>query len=497
MGACCCLPLARTEKVALSPPRNLPKLSSSSDEPSTPVPRLSLLPARFTPVLTRSPRETQVVYQHKDSEGRTMVNQYRLDQVLGKGSYGRVYKALDTNTGEFVAIKVFTKSFLRKKRLGSFNSEETALSNVRTEIAILKKLNHPHVMSLYEVIDHPSADKIFIVMELADRPLMPESLAIRPIDINTTWALFRDLIRGLEYLHANGVIHRDIKPSNCLVDSKGRLKISDFGVALMTEKACNDLVKFSAGSPAFTPPELITSNRVYSGKMSDVWAVGITLYMMVFGKLPFDSNSIVDLFNSILSCDLVFPSDTDPLLVDLLRKLLAKDPTQRITIDSLKKHPWVTDEGNAEMEDLEAINRVILEAEDFVTAVNGVEYRYRSPFFENEKRGNISLLVGSLEKTRRLSLVPTSAEPTLKPIVETKCISRPCSADFQSSFALSIPIPIIPEETSTISDVVFSNGELSRRSDDMVIEETCSYEVENASTFDSFDSLSDSSDFDD
>ena len=152
------------------------------------------------------------------------VNQYNLHTMLGQGAYGQVYQATD-DKGETVAVKVINKSLLKRRRMGvGGGGGGSALDTIAKEIAVMKKVNHPHCVQLFEVIDDPKTERIFLVMELltggealhkdnlpAGQDHLPEPAARQ---------VFRDLLLGLEYLHAQGIVHRDIKPENLVFSAR-------------------------------------------------------------------------------------------------------------------------------------------------------------------------------------------------------------------------------------------------------------------------------------
>jgi calcium/calmodulin-dependent protein kinase kinase 2 len=147
-------------------------------------------------------------------------------------------------------------------------------------------------------------------------------------------------------VHAQGIIHRDIKPDNCLVTNEDVLKIVDFGVSEMFAKDSDMNTAKSAGSPAFMPPELcVAKHGEVSGRACDIWSMGVTLYCLVFGHIPFEKAAMLDLYESIKSDDIHIPENCDPDLRDLLFGLLKKDPAQRIEMDEIREHPWVTRHG--------------------------------------------------------------------------------------------------------------------------------------------------------
>ncbi|KAK9337070.1 kinase-like domain-containing protein [Lipomyces starkeyi] len=207
------------------------------------------------------------------------------------------------------------------------------LNLIRHEIATLKKLDHVNVANLYEVLDNTGGDSLYMVLEWC-------STGVEPYDEEQCRSYFRDLTLGIEYLHSRGVVHRDIKPDNLLLTSDNVLKIVDFGVSEFLERN-NDAMSKQADSPVFMAPELNAVPRVdYSGRAADIWPMGVMLYCLVFGRLPFPYVNPVVLSEAINSADDVrrvsIASGTSALLVDLLNVLLEKDHKKRIKMPELR-----------------------------------------------------------------------------------------------------------------------------------------------------------------
>lgn len=148
---------------------------------------------------------------------------------------------------------------------------------------------------------------------------------------------FQQLISAVEYLHTIGCAHRDIKPSNILLDEQMNLKLIDFGLGnLYTQE---ETLKTACGSPCYAAPEIISGER-YDPIGVDVWSSGITLFAMICGYLPFDEESKSVLYKKILSCDYSIPSHVSGSAVDLIRKILVRNPEKRFTIADIMQHPW-------------------------------------------------------------------------------------------------------------------------------------------------------------
>ena len=204
----------------------------------------------------------------------------------------------------------------------------------------MKKLNHNNLVSLIEVLDDPNEDSLYMVLEMCKKGVIMKvgvNERADPYDNESCRCWFRDLILGIEYLHAQGVVHRDIKPDNLLLTEDDILKIVDFGVSEMFEKTSDMMTAKSAGSPAFLPPELCVSRHGdISGKAVDVWSMGITLYCLYFGSIPFEKTSVLDLYESIKNDEVDLKDCSDDDFRDLMQKILEKDPSKRITIAELR-----------------------------------------------------------------------------------------------------------------------------------------------------------------
>uniref|UniRef100_A0A0C9SA08 non-specific serine/threonine protein kinase n=1 Tax=Wollemia nobilis TaxID=56998 RepID=A0A0C9SA08_9CONI len=286
---------------------------------------------RETPV-----RETHRVVRIEDPNGNKMINEYVRECKIGTGSYGKVVLHRSTKDGKRYAIKAFHKSRLSKLRVAP---SETAMTDVLREVSIMKKLDHPNIVNLVEVIDDPDTDHFYMVMEYVEgRWICEGSGPPGGIGEATARRYFRDVVAGLMYLHSHNIVHGDIKPENLLVDSNGRVKIGDFSVSRSFEDN-NDELRRSPGTPVFTAPECCLG-LTYHGKAADVWALGVTLYCMVLGRYPFIGETLQDTYDRIVHDELLIPEDMDPELSDLLQGLLCKDPKKRFTLDVVARHPW-------------------------------------------------------------------------------------------------------------------------------------------------------------
>ncbi|KAL2067991.1 hypothetical protein VTL71DRAFT_16089 [Oculimacula yallundae] len=352
---------------------------------STPAYQSPLRHHRRNPSQHREVKETlnaRSAYTNNQADGRAEhhINQYHIKDEIGRGSFGAVHLAVDQYGTEY-AVKEFSKSRLRKRAQSNIlrrphgtrrpghlaaggglnaplhrhsasdihNNQEQGnpLYLIKEEIAIMKKLNHPNLVSLIEVLDDPEEDSLYMVLEMCKKGVVMKvglNEQADPYDCEKCRHWFRDMVLGIEYLHAQGVVHRDIKPDNLLLTEDDVLKIVDFGVSEMFEKASDMMTAKSAGSPAFLPPELcVTRHGDVSGRAADIWSMGVSLYCLRFGRIPFERSGVLELYESIRNDHPEI--DGEPEFCDLMKRMLEKDPKQRITMTGIREHPWVTKNG--------------------------------------------------------------------------------------------------------------------------------------------------------
>ncbi|XP_055644416.1 probable serine/threonine-protein kinase mkcB isoform X2 [Toxorhynchites rutilus septentrionalis] len=308
------------------------------------------------------------------------LNQYKLLDQIGQGSYGLVKLAYSEEDSTHYAMKILSKrKLLRKAGLMRRGPKRgtSPLDRVYREIAVLKKLDHPNVVKLIEVLDDPLEDSLYLVFELVQHG---EVLAIPtdcPLSEGRAWNIFRDVLLGVEYLHYQRIIHGDLKPANLLLSDSGSVKVADLGVCnefLGEDAAMNN--GSTAGTPAFRSPEtLLPGQHVYNGKAADIWALGATLYSLVHGKVPFIATSVPGVYEKIKNDPLQFPptSPISPELRDLIETMLDKDPQLRITLPQIKEHCWVTKFGTQPLPSEEENCRLVqINDEDMTTVVKSI-----------------------------------------------------------------------------------------------------------------------------
>lgn len=230
-------------------------------------------------------------------------------------------------TGHQVAVKI-----LNKNKIKQLGMEE----KVQREINILHLCTHPHIIRLYDVIDTPT--DIFLVNEyVSGGELFDYIVAKGRLSADEGRNFFHQIISGVEYCHFQKIVHRDLKPENLLLDANNNIKIADFGLSNLMRDG--DFLRTSCGSPNYAAPEVI-SGHLYAGPEVDVWSCGVILYALLCGSLPFDDESIPNLFKKIKSGMYSLPTHLSQLAKNLIPRMLEVDPMKRITIPEIRMHPW-------------------------------------------------------------------------------------------------------------------------------------------------------------
>lgn len=255
-------------------------------------------------------------------------NSYELHETIGSGGFAKVKLATHTLTGEKVAIKI-----MDKKALGD------DLPRVKVEINAMKELRHQHICQLMQVIE--TDEKIFMVLEYCPGgELFDYIVAKDRLSESEARFFFRQIIAALAYIHSKGYAHRDLKPENLLLDDNQCLKLIDFGLCAKPQGGMDNLLSTCCGSPAYAAPELICGKN-YLGAEADLWSMGVLLYALLCGYLPFDDDNINLLYKKIQNGKYELPTWLSHDSVNLLADLLQTDPKRRITMQQLVYHPWV------------------------------------------------------------------------------------------------------------------------------------------------------------
>eukprot|EP01136_Pigoraptor_vietnamica_P000524 Opistho-1_new@25933 len=256
------------------------------------------------------------------------IGNYLLGDTLGRGSFAKVKMAIHLPSKMKVAIKIIDKKKLK---------DEYVRKHLRREADILRHLRHPHIIRLYEVID--TENLYCLVTDVATGgELLDYVIRNRPLHEKEARRFLRQILSAMEYLHDCGIIHRDLKLENLLLDGELKIKLIDFGLSAMYTPST--FLSTRCGSLEYTAPEILVGQK-YGGPEADVWSIGVTLYAMLTGKLPFEGATVSILYSKIRNQMYALPANLSDSCQDLLRRLFCPDPQRRITIAGIIKHEWM------------------------------------------------------------------------------------------------------------------------------------------------------------
>lgn len=270
--------------------------------------------------------------KHASPKFPKSIGLYKLGRTLGEGTYGKVKLGTHIYTGQEVAIKIMRPH------------ETNNRAEVDREISILKLLKHPNIVQLFEVIEDDTG-RIFLVLELvAGGELFDYIVARGRVKEKEARKFFRQIISGVEYCHANLVVHRDLKPENLLLDNDGNVKINDFGFSNLIRPG--KLFSTFCGSPIYAPPEIILEKE-YLGPGVDIWSMGVILYALVNGQLPWrlgKNGRIIDIDKLLAGqFECSASANLTKSVKDLMNRMIVADPKQRATLAEVRSHAWINE----------------------------------------------------------------------------------------------------------------------------------------------------------
>ena len=251
-------------------------------------------------------KERKAIYRHVNAYFEkhrdcppTTVDFYRIGKILGKGAFGKVNLAMHRLSEKLVAIKSINKHYL---------SQESQKKKVMTEVYILKKIKHPSVIRLFETFE--TKKHILFVLELCSGgDLLNYVRKRRRLKEDVAKFMFKQIIEGLQHIHSKNIVHRDIKLDNILLDSKGNVKIGDFGVSKLCRPG--ETMLEQCGTPAYIAPEILL-DKGYRGVSVDVWSAGVVLFSMLYGTVPFKGASMSELHQLIIGGKYTLKDDVSP-----------------------------------------------------------------------------------------------------------------------------------------------------------------------------------------
>ncbi|XP_042203399.1 serine/threonine-protein kinase SIK3-like isoform X4 [Homarus americanus] len=266
-----------------------------------------------------------------NAERLVRVGYYEFEKTIGKGNFAVVKLATHKVTQSKVAIKIIDKNKI----------DADNLRKILREIDILKKLRHPYIIRLYQVME--TERMIYLVTEYASCGELFDYVAAHgKMSEREARTKFMQIVAALRYCHKRGIVHRDLKAENLLLDKELNIKLADFGFSNFYTPGV--LLSTWCGSPPYAAPELF-EGKEYDGPKADVWSLGVILFVLVCGYLPFDAKTMQTLRSIVVAGKFRIPyfmsSDCD----NLIRKMLQVDPEKRISIERIMQHRWIAMEG--------------------------------------------------------------------------------------------------------------------------------------------------------
>ncbi|XP_059364897.1 serine/threonine-protein kinase MARK2-like isoform X2 [Carassius carassius] len=255
------------------------------------------------------------------------IGNYRLLKTIGKGNFAKVKLARHVLTSKEVAVKIIDKTQLNS----------SSLQKLYREVRLMKFLNHPNIVKLFEVID--TEKTLYLVMEYASGGEVFDYLVAHGrMKEKEARAKFRQIVSAVQYCHQKCIVHRDLKAENLLLDADMNIKIADFGFS--NEFTMGNKLDTFCGSPPYAAPELFQGKK-YDGPEVDVWSLGVILYTLVSGSLPFDGQNLKELRERVLRGKYRIPFYMSTDCENLLKKFLILNPTKRGSLEQIMKDRWM------------------------------------------------------------------------------------------------------------------------------------------------------------
>ncbi|KAI0316253.1 kinase-like domain-containing protein [Amylostereum chailletii] len=317
---------------ASRPPAYITRELGLAEEPQEPSRAAEL-------TLPRSRAPSKSKSRSSSANGRTSVEDYEFGEVLGEGSYSTVMHVTHRTTRQEFAAKILDKGHLKRH-----DKLQTALAEKNTLIRLGS--GHPGIVRLHSAFQDEWS--LYFVLDLARNGELQSRIS-RMGSLSTACARYytAQVVDALDYMHSRGVIHRDLKPENLLLDDAFRIKVTDFGTGKLINVAAEPATKTFVGTAQYVSPELLEANE--TSKSSDLWALGCVLYQMIAGRFAFQGLSEYLTWQKIKHLEYSFPEGFDEQAKDLVRRLLVRDPLERLgagpqgsdhDMSALRAHPF-------------------------------------------------------------------------------------------------------------------------------------------------------------
>nr|XP_019833449.1 PREDICTED: serine/threonine-protein kinase PLK4 isoform X1 [Bos indicus] len=268
------------------------------------------------------------------------IEDFRVGNLLGKGSFAGVYRAESIHTGLEVAIKMIDKKAMYKAGM---------VQRVQNEVKIHCQLKHPSILELYNYFE--DNNYVYLVLEMCHNGEMNRYLKNRrkPFSENEARHFMHQIITGMLYLHSHGILHRDLTLSNLLLTRNMNIKIADFGLAAQL-KMPHEKHYTLCGTPNYISPEIAT--RSAHGLESDIWSLGCMFYTLLIGRPPFDTDTVKNTLNKVVLADYEMPTFLSREAKDLIHQLLRRNPADRLSLSSVLDHPFMSRNSSKKSKDL-------------------------------------------------------------------------------------------------------------------------------------------------
>jgi len=281
----------------------------------------------------------------------SITDKYIIQEELGRGAFSVVKLAVEKSTGTKYAVKVINKSNVGQD-----------MARLATEMEILKKVQHPNIISLKEIIDTKNC--LFIVTELVTGgELFDKIVELGNFSEKDAAILVTKIVSAIDYLHDINIVHRDLKPENLLLkdpNSLHEIKLADFGLSKIV--GTKVMMQTACGTPGYVAPEVL--NATGYDKEVDMWSIGVITYILLCGFPPFYNDSLPELFEQIMKADYDFPEeywkDISEDAKDFIRKLLVVNSAKRLTGKEALKHRWLSGHAPSTKLNSKELNRYVV-----------------------------------------------------------------------------------------------------------------------------------------